>query len=126
MSEIIATANEMLNISSELKRLRLETQKLNKRKKEIESQILDYLKKKDEPGFKYQNVAVITEEKDIRQPKKKKDKMKNALDVLEENGVRNADKVLKDLIESLKGSPVTETKLRIKDSNSKNGRRKKD
>ena len=115
MSEIIATANEMLNISSELKRLRLETQKLNKRKKEIESQILDYLKKKDEPGFKYQNVAVITEEKDIRQPKKKKDKMKNALDVLEENGVRNADKVLKDLIESLKGSPVTETKLRIKD-----------
>jgi hypothetical protein len=126
MSEIIATANEMLNISSELKRLRLETQKLNKRKKEIESQILDYLKKKDEPGFKYQNVAVITEEKDIRQPKKKKDKMKNALDVLEENGVRNADKVLKDLIESMKGSPVTETKLRIKDSNSKNGRRKKD
>lgn len=126
MSEIIATANEMLNISSELKRLRLETQKLNKRKKEIEGQILDYLKKKDEPGFKYQNVAVITEEKDIRQPKKKKEKLKSALEVLEENGVRNADKVLKDVIESMKGSPVTETKLRIKDSNSKTGRKKKD
>jgi hypothetical protein len=33
--------------------------------------IIDYLKMKDQPGFKYQNMAVIAEEKDIHNKTKK-------------------------------------------------------
>jgi hypothetical protein len=115
MSEIIGVVNEMNNISNELKRIRKETMKLNKRKKDLEEKIIEYLKMKDQPGFKYQNMAVITEEKDIHNKTKKSEKFEKGINVLRNNGIDNAEDVLKELLDGMKGSPTTTTKLKIKE-----------
>lgn len=114
MSDIKGVVAEMNTITTELKKLRMNTMKLNKRKKELEEQITEYLKAKDQPGLKYNNVAIIAEEKDIRNRKKQKDKLENGQAVLREYGIDNAEEVLKEVLEGMKGSPATVTKLKVK------------
>lgn len=115
MSEIIGVVNEMNTIGNELRRLRKETMKLNKRKKDLEEKIIEYLKMKDQPGFKYQNMAVIAEEKDVHNKTKKNEKIERGISVLRNNGIDNAEDLLKELLEEMKGSPTTTTKLKIKE-----------
>lgn len=115
MSEMVGVVNELKGIISELKRLRSDTIKLNKRKKALETNIVEYLRAKDDPGFKYGGIAVIAEEKEKRHPKKKNDKITDAMNVLENYGIENAKECLDELLDRMKGSPVTETKLKIKE-----------
>jgi hypothetical protein len=115
MSEMVGVVNELKGIISELKRLRADTIRLNKRKKVLEGTIVEYLRAKDDPGFKYGGIAVIAEEKEKRPVKKKSDKIAEAMSVLEHYGIENPKDCLDELFDRMKGSPVTETKLKIKE-----------
>lgn len=114
-TEIVGVVNELKAISSELKKHRNETIKLNKRKKQLETIIIDYLQAKDEHGFKHNGIAIIAEEKEARGPKKKSEKIEGGISVLENYGIDNPKEVLEELIERMKGSPVPKTKLKIKE-----------
>ena len=70
---------------------------------------------KEEQGFKYNGMAVISEEKDRRPYKKKSEKMETGMQILEEYGIQNSKEVLEELLEKMKGSPVQETKIKIKE-----------
>ena len=70
---------------------------------------------KDQPGFKYKNMAVIAEEKDVNNKTKKNEKIERGISVLRNNGIDNAEDLLKELLEEMKGSPTTTTKLKIKE-----------
>lgn len=111
---IQSDVNELNQIRTEIKRLLGEVKKLRTRSTELESKILDYLTEKSQPGVKYKGTAVIVENKEKRAPKKSIDREQDAIDVLRNHGINEADKVLKEILEARKGEPLERKSLKIK------------
>ena len=104
---------ELNQINAEIKRLYTETRVLRKRSKNIEERILEYLKTKDQPGLKYNNTAIIVENKDRVIPKKKSDSEHDIIQVLRNNGVDDPVSVFKQITEAKKGETVEKRKLKF-------------
>ena len=113
MASIQNNVQELKNINTEIKRLQIETKKLKKRAQDIEKNILSYLNEKEQPGLKYQNTAIIIENKAKRIIRSKKDVDSNAIKILEENGVYNAREILNKIKESRKGDEVQMQKVKL-------------
>lgn len=113
MSSIQASVKELKEINIEIKRLRTEASKLKKRAMEIEKYIISYLNEKEQPGVKYQNTAIILENKPKRITKSKKEIESDSLKVLENYGIQNAKEVLNQILESRKGDKVQLQKVKI-------------
>jgi hypothetical protein len=114
-SEIIAFVTELKDLSLDIKRRAGELSKLRKRKDELEKKICEFLVQQDQPGVKYRDVAVILEKnKYKRLPKKKAQKEEDAVNVLKHYGVGNAEKILAEVIETMKGEEVPKNSIRIK------------
>ena len=113
MSSIQASVKELKEINIEIKRLRTETSKLRKRATEIEKNIITYLNEKEQPGVKYQNTAIILENKPKRVAKSKKEVENDSLKILENCGIHNAKEVLNQILESRKGDKVQLQKVKI-------------
>uniref|UniRef100_A0A6C0KGE3 Uncharacterized protein n=1 Tax=viral metagenome TaxID=1070528 RepID=A0A6C0KGE3_9ZZZZ len=114
-SEIIAFVTELKDLSLDIKRRAGELSKLRKRKDEIEKKICEFLVQQDQPGVKYRDVAVILEKnKYKRLPKKKAQKEEDAVNVLKHYGVGNAEKILAEVIETMKGEEVPKNSIRLK------------
>ena len=113
MASIQQNVQELKNINTEIKRLQIETKKLKKRAQDIEKNILSYLNEKEQPGLKYQNTAIIIENKAKRITRSKKDVDSNAIKILEENGVYNAREILSKTKESRKGDEVQMQKVKL-------------
>lgn len=116
-SDVKSYVTELKNINDELKSLRIKTIKLNHRKKELEEKLVDYLDKNEQNGVKFKGTAVIKEEKDKHVPLKKKEKNQTAIFLLQQNGVKNPEKVYKELIDKLKGDVVTKKFIKLKNIN---------
>lgn len=119
MSEIISCVTELKELDLEIKNIKISLSKLNKRKKELEKKVVDYLDKKDQPGLKYKDLTIISEEKDKHCRLKSKEKMEKGYCVLEKYGISNPEKVLKELMENMKGEAITEKKIKIKNTKNK-------
>jgi len=113
MSSIQGYVAELKNINVEIKRLQNEIKKFKKRAVEVEKNILTYLNEKEQPGVKYQNTAIIIENKAKRIAKTRKDVESEALRILQNNGVANPQEVLKQITESRKGDKVEMQKVKI-------------
>lgn len=113
MSSIQQNVQELKNINTEIKRLQIETKKLKKHAQDIEKNILSYLNEKEQPGLKYQNTAIIIENKAKRITRSKKDVDSNAIKILEENGVYNAREILNKIKESRKGDEIQMQKVKL-------------
>lgn len=114
-SEIVAFVTELKELTVDIKRRSTEIAKLRKRKEELEKKITDFLIEKDQPGVKYRDVAVILEKNKYKRiPKKKAQKEEDAVNVLKHYGIGNAEKILSELIETMKGDEVPKTGLRLK------------
>ena len=100
---IQAYVSELQNLNIELKRIRQTSTDLRKKIKNVESNIMEYLKEKQQPGVKYHDTAIIIENKSKRITKPSKDKEYDSLRVLEEYGIRDAKNVLEQILESRKG-----------------------
>ena len=105
---------ELQSIQQELKSLRERGSKLRKREKLIKNEINDYLEATDQPGFTYNKMAILREEKNIRKTKPKADQQHDAIRVLKEYGVENPEKALSDIMDARKGSPTVKHKLVFK------------
>jgi cell division septum initiation protein DivIVA len=110
MSSITTSVKELEEINKEMISLRRKIKELKDRKDSIEKDILDYLEKKEEYGLKYKNIAIIAEEKEKRLRKKKQDKLNDGVNYLKENGVSNAEHILQNLLDKMKGN-ISETKI---------------
>ena len=105
---------ELQSIRNEIKALSMRRKALKKREKEVISKITAFLKAKEQPGVKYQGLALLIEEKEYRPPKKKKDKEEDQIAVLEKLGVKHPNEVLKKLIEVGKQEPTIKKDLKMK------------
>jgi len=113
MASIQNNVKELKDINTEIKRLQIETKKLKKRAQDIEKNILSYLNEKEQPGLKYQNTAIIIENKAKRITRTKKDVDGNAIRILEEVGIPNAREILNKITESRKGEQIQMQKVKL-------------
>jgi hypothetical protein len=111
MTSIQGDIAEVKSLTIELKKQRAIVKQLNQQKKAAEQRIIDYIQSKEQDGMKYNGEAIRVMDKKKRATKKKKDQEEDALTVLRENGIRNPDTVLKQLLESRRGDEIDEFKL---------------
>ena len=111
---IQASVNELQNLNIELKRIKNNASDLRKKIKIVETNIMEYLKEKQQPGVKYQNTAILIENKSKRTSKPKKDREEDALRILEECGISDSKNILDQILDARKGEEVEINKLKIK------------
>jgi len=114
MSSIQSYVNDLKNLNIELKRLNKNALEIRKKIKEAERNIIDYLREKEQPGVKYQDMAIIIENKTKRVSKKKKDIEEDSIRVLENVGISNAKSVLDKILDARKGEEIEDKKIKIK------------
>lgn len=105
---------ELEAIRAELKTLSFRRKKLREKEQAVEQRIQDYLRSKEQPGLKHNGTAILLEEKEKRTTKKAKDRDRDAASVLEQYGIRDSERVLKEIMEARKGDPIPSAKLKIK------------
>lgn len=111
---IQAKVDELNSIKKELDFIRRKTAPLRKRSKELEDEICHYMNEKEQKGLKYKNMAIIKEQKTVHAKKKKEEKLRESMSILRSYGINNPERVLKELSETQKGSPLERDKLKIK------------
>ena len=112
--EIVGDINEYKEIILEIKRLSKELKRLRIRKESLENNICNFLNEKDQVGLKYKGMALISEEKAYRQYKKKTDRVNDGLSILKKYGIHNADRILEEVKEAMRGNPTQKTKIKMK------------
>lgn len=111
---IKADINELNQVNAEIKRLGDLGRTLKKQAKVIESRILEYLQSKEQPGVKFNDTAIIVENKVKRGSKKTAERENDAIRILEDNGIDNAKQVLNQILEARKGDEEEIKKIKIK------------
>ena len=111
---IQADLSELKGLEKEIKILSKRLKGLRKRKKELDARVTAYIRAKELPGVKHRGTAVLIEEKTKRAPKSNKDRDRDAIRVLEERGIRDADLLFRELMEARKGEEIVTDKLKMK------------
>lgn len=111
--------NELKLLKNEIKNTHTRLRSLKDKAKNVEQHICNYLKSKNEPGVRYDGVALVLDEKEGRSRKKKQDQLKDSLDVLRRYGIPNPQRALDELLESRRGDTQFNTKLTVKKYNKK-------
>ena len=111
---IQADLNEINLIDDELSRMRKRMTELRKQKQAAEMRVLHFLETKDQPGVKFRGKAIIADKRTARVYKNPKKKNEDGADILRQHGIHNADKVLEEIIEAMKGEKIEKEKLKIK------------
>ena len=106
--------NELNLIEEELARIRKQATQLRKQKEVIEQRVLHFLETKDQPGVKFRGKAIIADKRTSRSYKNSKKKTEDGVSILRQHGIHDADKVLEEIIEAMKGEKIEKEKLKIK------------
>jgi hypothetical protein len=117
MSLIKNDIDEFTNINIEIKRLSTSLKELRNRAGIIEKRIIEYLEKKDQPGLKYNNKAIVVKDHTKRIPKKKSQRSEDAMRVLQEYGISNAADLLERISEAQRGQEIENKQIKIKNVN---------
>ena len=91
---------ELNKINNEIKRVLGSIKKLRVTKKELEKRVQDYLKEKDIPGVKYQDLVIQLNTTPKKVLKKKAERDRDIFNVLTHFGIQNPN----DLLEKLKNA----------------------
>lgn len=110
---IRADVNTLTALRAEMKNLRERMKGLRVKEAEVTARIAEYLKVKDTPGLKDNGVAIILEQKETTGRKKAKEGDNDVMSILERYGIRDTEKVLKEITEARKGEKVLKEKLKI-------------
>lgn len=105
---------ELKLLKTEIKTTQTRLRSLKNKAKKVEQHICNYLKSKNEPGVRYDGVALILDEKEGRCRKKKNDQLRDSLEVLRRHGISDPQRALDELLESRRGNSQVNTKLMIK------------
>jgi|LakMenEpi03Aug12_release.lakeMendotaPanAssembly.Ray.scaffolds.fasta_scaffold680330_2 hypothetical protein len=115
---IHADVKELTLLKQEIERLSKELNKLRKNAKIKEENIINFLKHKEQKGLKFEDKALILNEKQSLVSKPKKDKEENYIKILSAAGVSNPKRVLSDMMNSGKQNKET-YKIKIQNVNKK-------
>ena len=111
--DITSSMTELENIKKEIKIRSKELKLLKDRQKKLEDKIKKFMVDNNQNGVKYQGIAAILEEKKKRIPKKKTQKIEDCISVLKAYNVNQPEKLLKDIMETIKGDEVEVETLKI-------------
>lgn len=114
MSSIKSYINELKNINVEIKRHQDSMRTLKKKADEVKKNIATYLQEKEQEGVKYNDVAVVLEAKEKRAGKKIKDRDTDAIKILEDYGIRDAESALGRILEARRGEKVEHFDVKLK------------
>jgi len=106
--------NELQSLEKEISTLSKQLKKLKTRKSKIEEEVAEYLRETNKPGIKYKGRAILLKEVDKRTRMRKKEREEEGKSVLEQYGIDNAEEVLNELMEAMKGPKSANYKLQIK------------
>lgn len=112
--KIIPNLTKLTQLNSEIKRVSLLLKNLRLQKEETENEITQYLIEVNQPGIQYQNLIILNKQYKQQKSKNKNDRNKSMIEVLENNGIRNSQDVLKQLIDCSKDT-VDKSKLQVKE-----------
>jgi len=106
---------ELQRINARLKVLNKERTQLMKQKKVHEEFVQSYLEETGQPGVKYQGIAVVAKPKEGRIRKKASEKHQDMRNVLEDYGVRDIDRALRELENARLGEMEMRSKIELTD-----------
>jgi septal ring factor EnvC (AmiA/AmiB activator) len=115
--QIASNMNELKQINTEIKRLTTQIKILKEKKKEIDENIIEYLKDNDSDAIRYKDLIVQTKEKKHREKKKKIERENDILNVLQQAGVNDSVKVLDGIKSALRGKEFNVSCLKVKETN---------
>jgi hypothetical protein len=110
---IQGSVNELKQLYAEIKLRSKELRKLREQSKRVEDGIISFLKEKEHLGVKYQDIAIVLDNKTKRTYKKKTEKESDAIRVLEEHGVRSPKRVLSEINNAQKGDEIVQQKIKL-------------
>ena len=111
--DIVSDINELQSLCQELKKMRIAGIKIRKRKVDIENKILDYLKNTDQAGISYRDVTLKSEDKCIFKRGRNEDKILKGSEYLEKMGIVGGSQIVTNLLQVIKGSPISKSQLRM-------------
>lgn len=114
---ITGEINELKSIDQEISRLSNILKELRSKKKIIEKKITEFIEKQEQSGLKYKGkqynckVAKVSDRKRTLENKKM-----DGCSVLEKYGIedKNAQVIMKEIMTAMKGTPIEQTKLVVK------------
>lgn len=106
--------DELGRLNAEIKHNNIRNKDLRKRVSELELNITEYLKSKEQNGLKYNGQAIIIENKEKHSVKKKKDKHDDVTLFLRTLGIDDPEKAYQQLQDIQKGALVEHQRLTFK------------
>lgn len=113
-SEIARYIDEIENIKYEIGRFKEGIKKLKARQSDIEKELQKYIREKNQPGFKYNNIVVTLDNRNKIKRKTKKQKEEDQIEALRKLGITNPNEVMQVLAKSGKGNVVEYESVKIK------------
>jgi uncharacterized protein (DUF3084 family) len=104
---------ELKNIHAETTRLKETLKGLNAKSKTLQASIMQYLKDTNQHSISYGEFKVEVSTRQKRERKTKGIKEKDALDVLQKAGIRDAKRLYRDMMSSIQGDVSETTVLRV-------------
>ena len=114
MSSIKGYIQELEGLKNEIKRNNLRNRELNKRVKIIEESIKNFLTSKQQSGIKYNDVAIVMENKERKTTKKKQELENDIMRVLSSLGIQDTRTAYEVLEAARKNDNIQESKLKFK------------
>ena len=112
---ITSYLSELESIKKELTRLNLLTKDLRGKKVELEERIQDYLLKNNiETGITFRGKLITVKQNTQRKAKNKMEKHQDTELILQKFGIRNASKLVEEILDAQRGHEIETNKLNIK------------
>lgn len=105
--------DELNNINLELQRLSGMIREYRKQKKSIEERVISFLKNQETHGVRYNDQAVLLENKNLRSKKKKAEKIDDLSQALRKHNIQLSETLLNDLLEAQRGNPIQNDCLKV-------------
>ena len=114
---IRAYVDELDTINKEISANNARNRNLRRRLKEVERNITEYLRAKDQNGLKYNGEAIILERKERRPAKNKKSKQEDLINLLRDLGVDDPIEAYDRVVDVQRGDPIEKFNLKVKNLN---------
>ena len=105
--------DELNNLNIEIHRLSNLIRDFRKQKKIIEERVIHFLKTQETQGVRYNDQAVLLESRNVRNKKKKTDKIQDISSVFRKHGIQLSEPLLKDIFEAQRGVPESNDCLKV-------------
>jgi hypothetical protein len=114
---------ELKNVHTEINRLKGLMKNLTEKSKTLTESIHKYLKDSNLQSISYGDFKIEATVKQKRQRKKKAEKEKDVLAVLQKAGIRDAKRLYAEIDNSLKGEVTTESSIKVDTNSNKNDKK---